>query len=126
MLRYKSGAEIIKKIRVENKLTQAQLTEMLGMRNGQYVSNMERGLAKIPAKYIGFLHRRFNIPINDLIDAIVLDERIRVEYEAEKSIKYSTTIYPADRAKKASRLEAAEVKKEEYAHLKELLEPGVQ
>lgn len=43
-------AKLIKKKRAEKKLSQGQLSFKLGYKNGQFISNVERGLCGIPAK----------------------------------------------------------------------------
>lgn len=124
MVNYIGSATIIKKIRRESRLTQAELTAMLGMRNGQYVSNMERGLAKIPAKYVGFLCKKFNIDKNEIIEAIVEDERRRITYETEKSIEFGIRRKTGETIM-INEVKAFEVEKS-YPKTKELLTPGVE
>jgi len=125
MVNYIGSAGVIRKIRIENKLSQAELTQMLGMKNGQYVSNIERGLAKIPAKYVGFLCKKFGVDKNEIIEAIIEDERRRVIYEAEKSIEFgyrkkSGEPVTLDNVEPITRAAAP------YSKTRELLSPGVE
>ena len=85
-MNYTESSRIIKRIRKEHALKQSELTDLLNLKSGQYVSNMERGIAKIPPKYIRFLHDRFGINPVETIEAIIADERKRVIAEYEKSV----------------------------------------
>ncbi len=48
-------ATILKRFRKTYGLTQLEIAEHLGLKNLQYISNMERGKCGIPAVYVGLL-----------------------------------------------------------------------
>lgn len=54
MRSFKNIAELIKEKRLihPNKYSQSELSHALGYRNGQFISNVERGLCSIPLKGI--------------------------------------------------------------------------
>lgn len=51
---------------------------------GQYWSNIERGQCTMPAKHLGKTADILEIPINELIDAYILDFREAVLFEMSK------------------------------------------
>jgi hypothetical protein len=68
-------AQLVKNYRLQHpkKLSQVELSNLLGYKNGQFVSNVERGICAIPLKALGDLVRILNIPQNDLVKAMVRD-----------------------------------------------------
>lgn len=68
-------AELVKKYRLQHpkKLSQVELSNLLGYKNGQFVSNVERGICAIPLKALGDLMRILRIPQNEVVTAMVKD-----------------------------------------------------
>lgn len=59
-MRAKNQAKLLKEKRIEADLTQAEVANALGWSTPQFVSNIERGLAGIPAGSVKKLCRMFN------------------------------------------------------------------
>ena len=51
-MKYKNSAKLIKSIREKAGLSQLEFAKLLGFDNAQFVSNIERGVASLPAKRI--------------------------------------------------------------------------
>lgn len=68
-------AQIVKTYRLKHpkKLSQVELSNLLGYKNGQFVSNVERGICAIPLKALGDLMRILSIPQDQLVAAMVKD-----------------------------------------------------
>jgi hypothetical protein len=68
-------ADLVKKYRLQHpkKLSQVELSNLLGYKNGQFVSNVERGICAIPLKALGDLKRILSIPQDELVAAMVRD-----------------------------------------------------
>lgn len=66
-------ARLVKIYRLEENLSQVQLSEKLGYKNGQYVSNVERGLCGIPATKVNLLSYLIRVPRERIVDAMVQD-----------------------------------------------------
>lgn len=68
-------------------ITQHELGSKLGMTPvsaGQFISNMERGLCTMPIAYWKKLSKTLHIPLKDIIEAYLADERHKVERELEE------------------------------------------
>lgn len=50
---YRQLGNTIRELRVSKKITQAELASKLGHETSQFVSFMERGISKVPAKTLG-------------------------------------------------------------------------
>lgn len=66
-------AKLVKQSRQKVKLTQTELSYKLGFKNGQFVSNIERGICSIPSKAILKVAVELNIQPQEIIDAMVQD-----------------------------------------------------
>lgn len=68
-------AQLVKIYRLKHpkKLSQVELSNLLGYKNGQFVSNVERGICAIPLKALGDLMRILSIPQDKLVAAMVKD-----------------------------------------------------
>ena len=63
--------ERIKKAREAAGLSQKEITDALGLSSPQYISNIERGLAQLPAPYIPTVARMIKISESVLIEDLV-------------------------------------------------------
>jgi DNA-binding XRE family transcriptional regulator len=45
---FKNTSELIKKARIEKEISQTEAAKLLGYKNGQIISNIERGLQGVP------------------------------------------------------------------------------
>lgn len=68
-------AELVKTYRLKHpkKLSQVELSNLLGYKNGQFVSNVERGICSIPLKALRGLQDILSIPQDELVRAMVKD-----------------------------------------------------
>lgn len=66
-------AKLVSNRRQNLGLTQTELSIMVGFKNGQFVSNIERGLCSIPAKDIVKLADGLKINSSLIVEAMVLD-----------------------------------------------------
>lgn len=92
MKKFQNVARLIKDKRLEHPegFSQTQLSKSLGYKNGQFISNVERGLCSIPLKGMNKFIKVLDIPAKELKDAMLkdyedtLDSYLR-EYERELS-----------------------------------------
>lgn len=70
--------------------SQADLSALIGYRNGQFISNVERGLCSIPLKKIELISKHLAISPLRLKTAIVLDlsETIDQLIDIKKEVSY--------------------------------------
>ncbi len=75
MRSFKNIAELIKVNRINHpkKYSQSELSHALGYRNGQFISNVERGLCSIPLKGIHKVSEVLNVPAEEVKNAILKD-----------------------------------------------------
>lgn len=72
---FKNIAELIKTKRLQHPkgYSQSELSHLLGYKNGQFISNVERALCNIPLKMLGRVSEVLDIHPHDLKDAILKD-----------------------------------------------------
>lgn len=75
-------AQLIKKSRLShpNNLSQSDLSHLLGYKNGQFISNVERALCNIPLKILPKLTEILAIDESELKEAILKDHEKTIEY----------------------------------------------
>jgi len=75
MRSFENIAKLIKTKRTQHAkgYSQSELSHLLGYKNGQFISNVERALCNIPLKMLGRVAEILDIPHNDLRDAILKD-----------------------------------------------------
>ena len=68
-------AVLVKNYRLQHpkKLSQTELSNLLGYKNGQFVTNVERGICSIPLKALRDLQKILMIPQDELVRAMVSD-----------------------------------------------------
>ncbi len=59
--------------------SQSELSNMLGYKNGQFISNVERALCNIPLKMLKRVSDVLDIPATELKDAILKDHEKTIE-----------------------------------------------
>lgn len=64
----------LKQIRTTAGVSQQALARELGLASGQSISNIERGLSRLPPRHYDAISRILGVPKDDLVD-IALDER---------------------------------------------------
>ena len=71
---FKNISRVIQHYRNERCISQSQLASEIGYRNGQFISNVERGLCSIPAEKIYSTSLALVCEPGLIIDAIIKDE----------------------------------------------------
>lgn len=90
MRRFNNIASLVKRKRLAHTqgLSQSDLSHILGYKNGQFISNVERALCNIPFKMIGKLCRVLNIPSDEIKQAMLKDHEetldAYIKLDAEK------------------------------------------
>lgn len=77
--RFDNIAQVIKDVRVGSGYSQTEMSDALGYKNGQFISNVERGLCSIPAKAIPAIVKTFDVSSGVIISAMVADYRASLE-----------------------------------------------
>lgn len=72
--KFSNIASLVREGRSANNLSQVQLSEVLGYKNGQFISNVERGLCSIPISKINSLAKAIKTDSNIIVTAMVADE----------------------------------------------------
>lgn len=73
---FKNIAQLIKTSRLQHPkgYSQSELSNLLGYKNGQFISNVERALCNIPLKMLTRVSEVLNIPPMELKAAILKDQ----------------------------------------------------
>lgn len=88
-----------KRINHSKGYSQSELSHLLGYKNGQFISNVERALCNIPLKMLGRVSEVLEIDPQELKDAILKDHEQTLQNYLEKSKKAkvgSSVASPAD------------------------------
>jgi len=74
-------AKLIRTKRIQHSkgYSQSELSHMLGYKNGQFISNVERALCNIPLKMLKRVSEILDIPTEDLKKAILLDHETTLD-----------------------------------------------
>ena len=81
--KFENIAKVVRKCRKEAKLSQEKLSKSLGYKNGQFISNLERGKCGLPANKINITSELLNIDSMRIVDALVLDHAKYLEDMSE-------------------------------------------
>lgn len=65
--------EIIRVGRAKTNVSQSQLAKKLGYKNGQYISNVERGQCSLPVRHIAQAGDILNIHPENIANAMISD-----------------------------------------------------
>ncbi|HAZ13300.1 MAG: hypothetical protein A2X86_15240 [Bdellovibrionales bacterium GWA2_49_15] len=78
---FKSIARLIRAKRQNHpqKFSQSELSHLLGYKNGQFISNVERGLCNIPLKMLGKVCEILHIGPQEMKQAMIVDFEITLE-----------------------------------------------
>ncbi|MBT6326579.1 MAG: helix-turn-helix transcriptional regulator [Bdellovibrionales bacterium] len=92
MRKFTNIAKLIKTSRQShpNSYSQSELSKMLGYKNGQFISNVERALCNIPLKMLNQISEILEIPRSELRDAILNDHKDTLENYLKASTDDST------------------------------------
>lgn len=78
------AGKLIKKARIEKKMSQLELGLALGYKNGQFIYHLEIGKAGMPASLVSKLCQILKINHNKLIKAALDDHRSTFEKSIQK------------------------------------------
>jgi transcriptional regulator with XRE-family HTH domain len=67
-------------------LSQTDICGKIGWKNGQYISNIERGLCQVPVKHINQLAVELGIGATEIVDAMILDYKEKIVSEIFNNI----------------------------------------
>lgn len=112
---FKNSSEMMIKIRASANLSQRELAHIMGL-NMQSISNIERGVSKIPARHVHILSVVSKVPHEEIIEAVSKDN---------KEMLFQESIKPAESFKKKPE-PVIHNRAHEYFYpkTKELLNPG--
>lgn len=87
-------AQLIKSARLKHpkKYSQTELSAQLGYKNGQFISNIERGLCSVPVKSLSLLTKTLDIAPETLKSALLkdmektLDNYLQVEASSQADL----------------------------------------
>jgi transcriptional regulator with XRE-family HTH domain len=84
---FENIAKLIRTKRVSHAkgYSQSDLSHLLGYKNGQFISNVERALCNIPLKMLGRVSEVLNIDPDDLKAAILKDQETTLDNYFSKS-----------------------------------------
>ncbi len=94
---FKNIANLIKSKRLQHPkaYSQSELSHLLGYKNGQFISNVERALCNIPLKMLTRVSEVLDIDSNELKEAILRDHDVTLNnyLRSEENVKplHSTT-----------------------------------
>ncbi|EQC46420.1 DNA-binding helix-turn-helix protein [Bacteriovorax sp. BSW11_IV] len=72
--------------------SQSELSHLLGYKNGQFISNVERALCNIPLKMLTRVSEVLDIDPIELKSAILKDQEITLENYLEKGRKQQSSV----------------------------------
>lgn len=83
-------AKLVKEKRLAHpgKLSQSELSHKLGYKNGQFISNVERGLCSIPLKSLATFCDILNIPKQELMDTMLKDLEVTLDRHLQNGQKH--------------------------------------
>lgn len=99
MRSFENMAKLIKNKRVNHPkgYSQSELSSLLGYKNGQFISNVERALCNVPLKMLGRVSEVLDINPEDLKRAIMSDlDRTLEDYFKQSTKKTQLTLTTQD------------------------------
>lgn len=89
MRHFKNLAILVKQKRMAHpqKYSQAELSDLLGYKNGQFISNVERSLCHLPFKILPKVCDVLSISGTEIKDAMLKDYAETIEYYLSQSSK---------------------------------------
>lgn len=89
---FENMAKLIRTKRINHPkgYSQSELSHILGYKNGQFISNVERALCNIPLKMLGKVSEVLDVNPHDLKEAILKDQDKTLDNYLEASHKVST------------------------------------
>ncbi len=81
---FSKTAQLVRNSRKKKEISQGALAKAVGFHDGQFVSNIERGLCTVPLKKVAVMAKALDIEVTLLTDAIVADFSSRVTAGVEE------------------------------------------
>ena len=82
-------AEIVREGRLRAELSQGDLAKIMNFKNGQFISNIERGLCSLPAKNIAKLCKVLSLDFGHVIEGMTADYKFRITQKVLKDLEAS-------------------------------------
>lgn len=83
---------LVRRAREANAISQSELSNRLGYKNSQFISNVERALCSIPAKKTPILAQVLNIRLDEIKEAMVRDYANNLENATQQALIDSNLI----------------------------------
>ena len=107
---FKSIAKLIKAKRLGHPrgYSQSELSHLLGYKNGQFISNVERGLCNVPLKMLRRVSEVLGVPKEDLKKAILddhektLDNYLNLGQVSTDQVRGSAQVESSEQTKEVS------------------------
>jgi transcriptional regulator with XRE-family HTH domain len=77
-MKFENIAKLIRENRTRVNMSQSELSEKLGYKKGQYISNCERGICSIPLKMLGKTADLLFMPRSAIKEAVLKDYEMRI------------------------------------------------
>lgn len=89
MKSFENIARLVKEARLSHssRMSQSELSHKLGYKNGQFISNVERGLCSIPLKSLAQFADVLEIPRERVVEVILEDTKMTIESYLNKTKK---------------------------------------
>ncbi len=84
---FQNIAQLIRKYRHKTDLSQTDLSVKLNYKNGQFISNVERGLCSVPLKTLKQIAEVLSIPSSELRDAMLQDYALDIDNALGNDVK---------------------------------------
>ena len=79
--RFPNSSKIAREARKKSGMTLYQLGDKLGYKNGQFISNCDRGLCAYPPKHFEYIAELAGITLDEVIEARVADKRLQIQID---------------------------------------------
>jgi len=86
--KFDNVAKVIRLARQVTTISQNDLAKHLGYKNGQFVSNIERGICSIPPERVAAAAKKLGIQQQEIINAAVKDFEINYSNEVKTMVLY--------------------------------------
>lgn len=80
MKQFKAVGELVKNARISKGLSQCAVSNILGYKNGQFISNIERGLSSVPDEKLKVTCEILSIEFNDMLNAKMKDFKLFIHH----------------------------------------------
>lgn len=87
MKSFENIARLVKEARLAHpsRMSQSELSHKLGYKNGQFISNVERGLCSIPLKSLGLFCEVLDISKDKVVEVILKDTESTIDQHFKRS-----------------------------------------